>query len=110
MNDHGKLDFKFCSWHCQNKKWKQQDQTEMCTNRRPKLPRKIVNQGVLEKKVSFSSEHIYFDEQLLPQINIYCGEVTQNNEMTSLIAQSLLACSILVNDYQVAVLAFKSKS
>ena len=53
------------------------------------------NSRVLEKTVLFSCEHIYFDKQLLLQITIYCGEVMENNEMTSLMTQSLLdACSI----------------
>ena len=30
--------------------------------------------------------HISFDKKLLPQINIHCGEVMQNNEMSSLMA------------------------
>ena len=43
----------------------------------------------------FSLGHIYFDEQLLPQINVCYEEIMQNNEMTSLVTQSLLdACSI----------------
>ena len=43
----------------------------------------------------FSCRHICFGKQLLPQINIYCREVMQNNKITSLMGQPLLdACSI----------------
>ena len=56
---------------------------EMCTHRRPKLPRKIVNHEFWRKSLS-GCEHICFNKQLLPQIDIYYGEVTRNNEMASL--------------------------
>ena len=47
-----------------------------------------------EKSLS-SCEHVYLGKQLLPKIDICSEEVMQNNEMTSLMTQSLLyACSI----------------
>ena len=47
------------------------------------------------EKDLFSCGHIYFDKQLLPQINICCREVMQNNELAALMAQILLdACSL----------------
>ena len=43
----------------------------------------------------FSCGHICFGKQLLPQINICCREVKQNNKAISLMGQPLLdACSI----------------
>ena len=44
----------------------------------------------------FICRHICLGKQLLPQINICCREVMQNNKMTFLMSQPLLdACSIL---------------
>ena len=48
------------------------------------------------EKGSFSCRHICLGKELLPQINISCREVMQNNKMTSSMGQLLLdACSIL---------------
>ena len=41
----------------------------------------------------FSCGHISFCKQLLPQINICCREVMQNNKTTSLIGQPLFDAS-----------------
>ena len=38
----------------------------------------------------FGCRHIYFGKQFLPQINICCREVMQNNKITSLMDQPLL--------------------
>ena len=91
MYDHGKLDLKFV--------------------RGSAIAEENSKSTSFREKSLFSCEHICFDKQLLPQINICCEEIIQNNEMTSLMTQSLLdACDILKSDYQVAVLAFNSKS
>ena len=48
------------------------------------------------EKGSFGCRHICLGKQWLPQINIYCREVMQNNKMTSSMGQPLLdTCSIL---------------
>ena len=61
------------------------------------------------EKGLFICGHIYLGKQLLPQINSCCQEVMQNNDFP--MVQPLLdACSIWKDDYQVAVLAFNSKS
>ena len=48
---------------------------------------KVVNQEFWRESL-FNCEHIHFDKQLVLYIIIYCEEVTQNDEMTSLMAKS----------------------
>ena len=70
------------------------------THQRPKLPRKINNRNTSfrEKGFSFrfSCRHICLGKQWLPQKDICCREVVQDNKITSSMGQPLLdACSIL---------------
>ena len=90
MYGHGKLDLKFVHGNAKiGVKATRLDQivytSKAETAEEDNKPR------VLEKKFVRLRAH----KQLLLQINIYCAEVTQNNEMTSLMVQSMLdVCSI----------------
>ena len=93
---HGKLDLKFVDGRAENVDWRQEDLSKKAYTSEAETPRKIIELRVLEKKGSFSYRHICLDKQLLPQINICCREVMQNNKMASSRGQPFLdACSIL---------------
>ena len=61
-----------------------------CTHLRPKLQRKNSRTTSFGENGLFSCGRSYFGKQLLPQINICCREVMQNNKMTSLMGQPFL--------------------
>ena len=111
MYGHGKLDLKFV--HGRTKKLVGSNKVcpEKVYTSKAEIAEEKSRTTSFGENGLFSCERICFGKQLLLQINIYCQEVMQNNGITYLMGQPLLdACSIQKSDYQVAMLAFNSKS
>ena len=89
MYGHGKLDLKFVHGRAENRGWKKQDLSINCVHI-VEIVEENKRTTRFGEKGLFICGYIYFGKQLLPQINVCCREVMQNNKVTPIYGPNIV--------------------